>query len=384
MSTVGRRGTGKAGRGEDTAHGGARRRLRRSNGKCRGATPLWLGTRRWAIEGTKVGGRRTIKARAPGEYRIRRLAAKEWWAQRWAPWKEGSLRAHQVTGEARTCARTGYDDGGDTAPTYDQPAHDHGDLVTSYRAVANEHCEGGVKRGTPPASPAIAWPRDRTERRRKLHSRRRLVGYGKSKTVVAMVMAAMLAGCRIGEAANPGHGLLDPNIMKLRELTLPDGDEQRLRYANPAKQGFRGGKGPGFHKDDRVSDKRTQPQGEAQMKIESANVTGPAGLRTRLRATRADIFLAQETWATEEMVPELREWARKHKWSSIWAPAKPGTNGGRPSGGTAIFVRSHYGLREPDRGSPVWMEHRACVGIAEFPGYRPTICVAAYFQSGDK
>jgi hypothetical protein len=31
----------------------------------------------------------------------------------------------------------------------------------------------------------------------------------------------------------------------------------------------------------------------------------------------------------------------------------------------------------------VWHQHRACAGIVEVPGYRPTICVAAYFQSGE-
>ncbi len=198
-----------------------------------------------------------------------------------------------------------------------------------------------------------------------------------------LLMTAAMVGIRVGEALHPGYGLLDPRIMQLRETTLGCEVDKRMSYADPDKQGFWGGKSPGFRKEGRRGKSGAQHQQEYQLKVESANVTGPAGLRTRLRATRADVLLAQETWVGEEAIPDLRDWARKQKWSSLWAPAKAGVNGGRPSGGVAILVRDHLGLREPDTGGPVWRQHRACAGVVEAPGYRPTICVSAYFQSGD-
>ncbi len=354
----------------DVGHDGARGMVKKGNGKRGAASPLWLGTSRWAIEGTKVGGRRLRRARASGSYRILRLGASEWWRLEWEPWKGERLGACQT-------------DWRDTMHPLVHNTLAQGGGTAYRKAATKMHYEGDEDQDPRPSNAVGAWPRGRIQKRREVHSRRRLVGYGTCKTVVALVMAAALAGLRIGEASNPGYGLQDPNIMKLKEVTLAEEHGKRLTYADPDKVGFRGGKSPGFHKEDRLKGSGTRPQRESQMKVESANVTGPAGLRTRLRATRADILLAQETWGTEESIPDLREWARKQKWTSLWAPAKPGTNGGRPSGGAAIFVRNHLGLREPDLGGSVWRQHRACAGIVEVPGYRPTICVAAYFQSGD-
>ncbi len=97
--------------------------------------------------------------------------------------------------------------------------------------------------------------------------------YGRSRRMATAIMAAMLIGCRIGEADNPGHGLLDPAIMKLKTITMPNKEDQRPKYANPLQQGFRGGKGPGFDKEFAPRRKSDRPQEEVQMRIDSSNVT---------------------------------------------------------------------------------------------------------------
>ncbi len=358
-----RRGVGDEGRVTRPKNG------RRRSGRG-AARPLWLGTRRWAIECTRVRRWRRKRNRLSGSFRILRLGDREWWREEWRPWNEDSLQGHQSDGGEAELPRRVY-------PLTVDGSTTHG--WTSAKARSRRDTDDDPSR----TSKADAWPRGNALGQRRQNGRRRLVGYGTGKAMVATVMAAALVGLRIGEASHPGFGIQDPDLMQLKEVTLEGKLGERLTYADPDKLGFRGGKSPGFHKEDRLSGRSSRTMQESRMVVESANVTGPAGLRTRLRATRADILLAQETWATEESIPDLREWARKQKWTSLWAPAKPGTNGGRPSGGAAIFVRNHLGLREPDVGGPVWHQHRACAGVVEVPGYRPTTCVAAYFQSGE-
>ncbi len=337
--------------------------------------PLWTGTSRWAIEGVKVGRARSRRARATGWYRALRLGTEEWWRRGWQQLKDESRRAS-------------WDSWGDVGPYVDAamptpgafaygnwPRHRRGNDAP----VVHDPC-----RGTLHPNSVTVRPNASTFEQRASHRRRGLIGYGRCRRVVVLVMAAALAGIRIGEAPHPGYGLQDPHILKLREATLEGEQGKRLSYADPDKMGFWGGKSPGFQKEDLERRSGARRQRAAQLAVESANVTGPAGLRTRLRSTRADVLLAQETWATEEAIPDLRDWAKRQRWVSIWAPAKAGVNGGRPSGGVAIFVRDHLGLREPDSGGPVWRQHRACAGVVEVPGYRPTICVAAYFHSGDE
>ncbi len=342
------------------------------SGKGRRGTsrPLWLGTNKWAVEGRRVGKRRYRRTRLYGGFHALRLGDSEMWRRDWRPWRRDRRDTdHADLPTWRDCAQ--FDDwttcAGDEHAAH--RAYEHQGHPSTCRQYPRQLEKGGAGRYS-----------DDDRRRRADNVRRRLVAYGTGRRVVALITAAVLAGLRIGEASHPGFGLRDPLLMQLKEAPLPDKHE-RLAYANPDQTGFRGGKSPGFHKDDRP--KKARLQQEVQLKVESANVTGPAGLRTRLRATCADVLLAQETWVTEDKVPELREWARRQRWTSLWAPARPGSNGGRPSGGTAVLVRSHLGLREPDVGGSVWCQHRACAGIVEVPGYRPTVCISAYFQNGE-
>ncbi len=149
------------------------------------------------------------------------------------------------------------------------------------------------------------------------------------------------------------------------------------------RPGFHGGLSPGFedvegelgHEDAH----RKSPEG---LKFETASATGTKGLKKRIRLTRADVLLVQETWAIADTIPELKEWARRRGWTSRWCHANPGTMGGRPSGGTAILVRDHLGLREPDEGGADWHAHRIAAGFVEALGYRPILAVSAYLQCG--
>ncbi len=353
--------------------GGARDGRRCSGKKGR----PWEGTKRWAFEGVQVGRQRCSKVRPAGTVRALRLGNKEWWAVEWAPWKHG-CGIGQSGIEDEWAQRWQGRDGANHA------ASGLGPCGTPQRCPRSGYTsKDGIEGGSSTSQPRPKGARRHPGNHGKIDRARRTTRYGQSKRIVTAIMTAMLVGCRIGEAGNPGHGLLDPAIMKLKAIDLPNKKDQRVKYADPQQQGFRGGKGPGFNKDFAPRMTRDRPQEEVQMKIESANVTGPAGLRTRLRATNADIFLAQETWVTEGMIQEVREWARRRKWTSIWAPAKPGTDGGRPSGGVAIFVRSHFGLKDPEEGGPVWVQHRVCAGVVELPGYRPTIVASAYFSCGE-
>ncbi len=346
--------TGRRTKRRGATKGGSRRNPSR---------PLWRGTCRWATEGNMVGRRRVKRVKLTAGVRILRLGDPEWWRSEWHPWQRGGHDDDQSTW-LHLLQRPGWqtETGEHRLGVGEGPGRFRSRCQTQQQACSSARCNGA------------------SDRRRADFGRRRLIGYGTCMRTVVLVMLAALVGMRVGEATHPGYGLQDPLLMRLKEVPLA-ASENRLSYACPDQVGFRGGKSPGFHKDDRPRD--AQRRQESQLKVESANVTGPAGLRTRLRATSADVLLAQETWTTEDNVAEMREWARRQRWTSLWAPARPGSNGGRPSGGAAIFVRSHLGLREPDAGGSVWYQHRACAGIVEVPGYRPTVCVSAYFQDGE-
>ncbi len=185
-----------------------------------------------------------------------------------------------------------------------------------------------------------------------------------------------MLGKRIGEASNPGYGILDPSLTRLK-VTSTRCRGNGIKYAEPHKDGFRDVHTPGFRGAEGGAVDGTQDRG---LRIESANTIGTRSLRKRLKATQADVLMVQETWATGAVVDEIASWAKRRRWTSLWTPAKEGTNGGRPSEGTAIFARDHLGLRKPDWGSEVWVEHRATAGVLEAPNMRPLLCVSAYFQ----
>ncbi len=181
---------------------------------------------------------------------------------------------------------------------------------------------------------------------------------------------------RVGEAANPGptaatvaiHGILQKTYATARSA---------ISYPSPGTRSLRGAIAPGHNTSDGDKD------GEQlfALTIETANTTGWRGLQRRLATTTAHALLAQETWITQDAVPAASAWALRRGWKSVWTAATPGPNGGA-SGGTAIFVRSHLGLRYPPDGSHEWCQGRAVAGVIDAPGHRPMLLVSCYLVHG--
>ncbi len=114
---------------------------------------------------------------------------------------------------------------------------------------------------------------------------------------------------------------------------------------------------------------------------ETVNSTGWGPLRRRLLGTPAQLVLAQETWIRPCQVREASDWATRHGWDSVWAPALVGPGGGA-SGGVAIFARRGLGLRFPAVGPHIIVEGRAVAAFCEPPGHRPILTVSAYMIDG--
>ncbi len=117
------------------------------------------------------------------------------------------------------------------------------------------------------------------------------------------------------------------------------------------------------------------------LEIETANTTGWRALQRRLLRTRAHALLAQETWLTPDAVPAASAWAKRHGWKSVWTAANPGPHGGA-SGGAAVFLRDHFGLRYPPGGSHVLSPGRVVAAVADVPDHRPLLLVSMYLVHG--
>ncbi len=93
------------------------------------------------------------------------------------------------------------------------------------------------------------------------------------------------------------------------------------------------------------------------------------------------MLLAQETRATQEMVPALSAWALKRGWKAVIAPAVRGEGGG-PSAGVAIFARAYLGLQYPYAGGYIWHQGRAVAAVVEAPGHLPMLVSSLYLHPG--
>ncbi len=182
---------------------------------------------------------------------------------------------------------------------------------------------------------------------------------------------------RLGEADNPGPAAPQEEWRPWRRLTRTALEgAAAVEYPQPGRPGFRDFVAPGF-----TRGARCPADGEFQLKVESANTTGWAALKRRLRATEAHALLAQETWVTQSMMPAASAWARRRGWKSVWAPAAKGPGGG-PSAGVAIFVRDCMGLKFPPVADHVWWPARAVSAVMEAPGFRPVLLTSLYLISG--
>ncbi len=182
---------------------------------------------------------------------------------------------------------------------------------------------------------------------------------------------------RVGEAANPGpREEVDERTPWPRLRRVAWRGPAAVSYPRPGRSGFHDYTAPGHD-----GGKRAEAEGEFELEIETANTTGWASLKRRLKATDAHVLLAQETWIPPSRMAEASAWARKRGWKSIWAPAGTGPGGG-PSGGVAIFAKDFLGLRLPDKGGHIWREARAVAGVLEAPGFRPMVLASVYLISG--
>ncbi len=212
------------------------------------------------------------------------------------------------------------------------------------------------------------------------------------RKVVAVAMMVFYETRRIGEADNPGPATTTNaacnSPVGACEITEAAGDLQwkkalspsGLSYPEPYREGFRGALAPGYA--DPEPARMDKARCRLELCIETANTTGWGPLRRRLDETSAHVLVAQETWVLLAQVAEASTWARRHGWTSIWAPACIGPGGGA-SGGVALFVRKEFGLREPSVGSHIIWEGRAVMGILDVPGHRPTIITSAYLIDGE-
>ncbi len=199
------------------------------------------------------------------------------------------------------------------------------------------------------------------------------------RLALALVIITALANCRVGEAANPGPtGTAQPAACASAKLV--DASWRKvISYPEPHRDGFRDIGSPGF------GPGRDPPRAagveDFAFQVETVNSTGWGPLRRRLRSTTAHAVLAQETWVLQCQVAGASDWAKRHGWESVWAPAKLGPGGGA-SGGVAIFVKRGMGLRYPVSGSHIVEEARAVAAFAEPPGHRPVLLVSAYLIEG--
>ncbi len=207
---------------------------------------------------------------------------------------------------------------------------------------------------------------------------------------IAMVfcLLAMFATRRMGEATNPGPRTCthtrpaqptDLDVGTVHAEVTNANCSQVINYPRPHRDGFRGAIAPGLDDIDRGRVRRSEEG--LKLQVESINSSGWGPLKRRLQQSQAHAILAQETWVLNSKVPSARRWARRHGWTSLWAPAALGKGGGA-SGGTAIFVRKEMGLRGPGVGSHIVADARIVLGVAEFPGHRPVLLNSTYLVDG--
>ncbi len=214
---------------------------------------------------------------------------------------------------------------------------------------------------------------------------------GRKKTILMVCCLVFLATCRVGEADHPGpagsaaapahRSHTAPGDRAIHAEVVDAAWNAVVDYPAPHRDGFRGALAPGH--EDPNTDRVPRNAPGLRLRIETINSTGWGPLQQSLLQTNAHAVLAQETWVLACQVPSARKWAKHHGWTSLWAPAALGRKGGA-NGGVAIFVRKEMGLRGPDVGSHIIEDARAVIGVAEFPGHRPTALVSNYLVDGGK
>ncbi len=176
---------------------------------------------------------------------------------------------------------------------------------------------------------------------------------------------------RVGEARHPGPPIAHEIA---RRMPLPSASGA-VRYPRPGNGSLANAVAPGYDRRDPASEE------QFQLVIETVSSTGWSALKRRLQGTTAHAVLAQETWIGQSALAGASDWARRHGWRSLWAPAVTTARGGT-SAGVAIFVRECFGLHMPHGRSHVISEARAVMGVMKILGSRPVRLGACYQRHG--
>ncbi len=178
---------------------------------------------------------------------------------------------------------------------------------------------------------------------------------------------------RIGEATNPGPC----DRPQQREGSM------ELEYADPGKEGFWGATTP----EDRAKKHRnTEPSEDKakdkfQLIVDVCNGTAWGTVAKYLTKTRAHLVLVQEHHLPTGRVAEASQWALRHGWRTIWAPAEEGDGGWRA--GVCICARDPVAISAPRKGGAIVSDARVVAALAEAPGYRPTTVYSVYLKDGE-
>ncbi len=345
---------------------GARTSRTKSAGvEARKSRAPWTAPTRWALAGARIGGSRRRRRCRRGAVVALLLGPRCSCGIRWKPWTS-DCEAEKFEAEA---ARHGtlHIAREEVGPVHPRRAagEPHGpDEEAAYASRGGRRVSTLDRKREDVVTSALRRPASLTTRRGP-------------RPTFALLAAVTLAAHGLGQAANPGPAC---GAVGTVELKTNKADWRGfVEYPVPHRDGFRDIATPGFGGGTGAG--RRPPEEEFHLQIESVNTTGWGPLRRRLAETTAHVIIAQETWLLIDQAASASDWARRHGWEAVMAPAALGPGGGA-SGGVAIFARSGMGLHHPCVGPHILEDARAVAAVVEPPGHRPILLASLYLRDG--
>ncbi len=352
--------------GGDVSNGPTRSTAPRCRGRARVAGAGRLpGPRlgcRIAFAAVFVGGSRR-RGKCQGRRRDRNLSDGRWGlvlseptlsSPLWRPWTRGPASQLRIEDISNGCSPTARE-------SVSAQVQDSGTSV-------------GTTTGRSSAANGAARPRGRLSR----GAPRARIGLLRGRSAIAfLTLAAVLS--RVGEAASTGQPHAEPRSEPIAAEWIDMQGRSAASYPKPHRDGFRDVASPGFQEG--VRERAADGAEDFRLVAETVNSTGWGPLQRRLRSTEAHIVCAQETWVLPGQVKSSSDWAFRHGWESVWAPARLGVGGGA-SGGVTIFARRGMGLRFPNEGPHILEEARAVAAMCDPPGHRQLLICSAYLVDG--
>ncbi len=210
---------------------------KRRGARAQLAARLHIWVNKIAIEGLRVGRSRVTRRRGRiGPARAMRLGKPDDWECRWRPWtKERHVArdteddVHALEADTGMPEENGCDWRRHAKPRPIITAAEKGEVAPSGSRVHRRYGRAELEVKLP----------GRGSVQRRLRTPRK-------KVAIAAILIAALLGTRVGEAANPGYGLLDPARPRISKV---EGEPRRSIYAKPDQIGFHGALSPGFEED---------------------------------------------------------------------------------------------------------------------------------------